>query len=138
MVGIHQTFYESDFVSVLYHEEENYIQVVWLGAPSLEKVKLGLEEILNGLQITKCKKVLMDNCKVQGSWASANKWIVSQWTPLSFKAGLDKVVFVVADNLLVKVSIDNLRQKLLNQKHIKADKIAIFKTEEEAKSWLLD
>jgi hypothetical protein len=137
MVGVHQIFYESDFVSVLYHEEENYIQVVWLGAPSLEKVKVGLQEVLSGVQLTKCKQVLMDNRQVKGSWASANEWIVSQWTPLSLKAGLDKVAFVVADNLLVKVSIDNLRQKLVNQKHIKGEKIAIFKTEEEAKAWLL-
>lgn len=117
-------------------EHETHLKISWKQKVVSEKIKEGLNELLNLMQSSGKKRFFSDVQLCESSWTSSNEWIVNHWLPQALPLGLQKAAFLISDNLIQKVSVDNLYSKLKRKQYVVSRFFKIFSKEEEALNWL--
>lgn len=125
---------ETDSYSI--NELEHYLRISWKKQVVSEQIKEGLNELLNLMRASGKAKFLSDVSSCNSSWTSSNEWIVNHWLPQALSLGLQKVSFLISDNLIQKVSVDNLYSKLKRKQSFVGRFFKIFDKEQEALKWL--
>lgn len=127
-------YIETDSYSIVEHKD--YLRISWQSKVVSEQIKAGLNELQNLMQGSGKKRFFSDVRLCESSWTSSNDWIVQQWLPQVLHLGLQKVAFLIADNLVQKVSVENLRSKLQRKQRFINRFFRVFSQEAEALSWL--
>ncbi len=127
-------YIETDCYSISEHEQ--HLKISWKQKVVSEKIKEGLNELLKLMQSSGKKRCFSDVRLCESSWTSSNEWIVSYWLPQVLHVGLQKAAFLVSDNLIQKVSVDNLCSKLQRKQRFTNRFFKIFVQETEALTWL--
>ena len=118
----------------LYIDKSNqWVYADWIGTPTVEEVKEGLENILLLFSKYDLGKILHDHRKLKGTWTGAMNWIISDWTPRAVAAGYSAVAFIYSKDVFGKFSVDQLL-KLTDEESIVKQKP--FREIKEAKAWL--
>ncbi|WP_207536172.1 ATP-binding protein [Desertivirga arenae] len=83
-----ETYYKDSFVTILYNQQDERLEVDWKGFQNISSVKKGCMKMLEILKKNQCSKVINDNINVQGTWSEASEWVGREWFPMMEKAGL--------------------------------------------------
>ena len=118
------------------NEFDNYLKISWKKQVVSEQIKAGLTELLTLIRNTGKARFISDVSSCNSSWTSSNEWIVNHWLPQALPLGLQKAAFLISDNLIQKVSVDNLCSKLKRKQNFVSRFFKIFPKEEEALDWL--
>lgn len=113
--------------------ENEWVYANWIGTPTTQQVKDGLDIILKAMQENKIGKILNDNRELKGTWTGALEWIVNDWTPRAIKAGYSAVAFIYSKDVFGKFSVDSLLKQTDENGPVKQKP---FRDMEEAKIWL--
>lgn len=137
MIDLSNAYYQTTHATVCYvSQPENWVEISWKGHVSLDEVREVLAKVLSMLRAAKAKKVLSDHRLMSNSWDSVNRWVVEQWEPEARRKGLRYVAFVGPEELLPRISLDNLERMLHKKRPDMQKNIRIFKDIEEARTWL--
>ena len=122
--------------SYIINECEDYLKISWKKQVVSEQIKEGLRKLLTLMRTSGKAKLLSDVSSCDSSWSSSNEWIVNHWLPEALSLGLQKTSFLISDNLIQKVSVDNLFSKLKRKQSFIGRFFKIFSKEKEALEWL--
>ncbi|MCU0437690.1 MAG: hypothetical protein MUC49_07215 [Raineya sp.] len=128
-------FYETENYT-LYSEENSYLKIDWKTKVASEHIRKGLQEALEIMQASGIKKLVSNTMQCNSSWTSSNDWIAFTWLPQALQNGLQRVAFVISDDVMQKISIDNLKTKLQKKYRFINRYFQVFQQEENAIDWL--
>ena len=103
----------------------------WIGYRTNDQIK----EVLDGHFMElynkhKCKKMLIENSKMTGTFASINDWLTNVFMPKMIRMGLSFNAVVFPENIFAQMAVEDWDQKV-GGFHNKS-----FGTVNEALSWL--
>ncbi|KOY87062.1 hypothetical protein AD998_13745 [bacterium 336/3] len=128
-------FYETENYT-LYSEQNSYLKIDWKTKVASEQIRQGLQEALEVMQASGIKKLVSNTIQCSSSWTSSNEWIASTWLPQALQNGLQRVAFVTSDDVMQKISIDNLKTKLQKKYRFIYRYFQVFQQEKNALDWL--
>ena len=105
--GQYKILYKSTFLDILYFENR-FIHANWKGYVSVERVKIGCENLLSVMNNTSCYYLVNDNRKVQGTWTQSIKWLEQNFMPRMVEHGLKKIAYLYSPDLSARYSLDRL------------------------------
>ena len=126
----HKVLFKSTFLDLLFMENR-FLQANWKGYVSVEKVKMGCENILSAMDKTSCYFLVNDNRKVQGTWTQSIKWLETDFMPRMVEHGLKKIAYLYSPDLSARYSLDRLLE--VNDQY----EAQTFDCFEKATLWLL-
>ena len=69
------TFYQDNYITLVYNEPEDRIDADWTGFQHMESIKNGCAVMLDLLRKNNCYKIVNDNSHVLGTWSEASEWV---------------------------------------------------------------
>lgn len=126
----YKILFTSTFLDVFY-VENRFLLSIWKGYLSVEKVKLGCENLLVIMEKTACYYGINDNRKVQGTWTQSIKWLENDCLPRAVKLGLKKIAYLYSPDLSARYSVDRLLE--VNDEY----EVQTFVSFEKATLWLI-
>lgn len=137
MIDLSSAYYHTEHVNMFYvSAPENWLEMQWKGHIAFAEVQEAMQKALKILKEVKSDKLLSDHRAVTNSWDSANRWIVERWLNDAQRLRLRYVAFVAPEELLPRISLDNLYRMLMRKRPELKENVRIFKEIEEARSWL--
>ncbi|GAB4126327.1 MAG: hypothetical protein OHK0045_18790 [Raineya sp.] len=127
-------YIETDSYCISQHKK--YIKICWKQKVTSEEIKEGLYHLLGMLQSSGVKRICSDVRLCESSWTSSNEWIIQTWLPQTLSTGLQRAAFLISNNLVQKISVDNLYSKLKRRQSFISRFFKIFTQESEAQAWL--
>lgn len=128
-------FYETENYT-LYSEENSYLKIDWKTKVASEQIRQGLQEALEIMQANGIKKLVSNTMQCSSSWTSSNDWIAFTWLPQALQNGLQRVAFVTSDDVMQRISIDNLKTKLQKKYRFIHRYFQVFQQDHNALDWL--
>jgi len=130
-----ELFYETESYT-LCSSENNYLKIDWKTRVASEHIRKGLQEALEFMQANGMKRLICNTTQCNSSWTSSNEWIACNWLPMALQNGLQKVAFVISEDVMQKISIDNLKTKLQKKYRFLHRHFQVFQQEQNALEWL--
>lgn len=113
-------------------EALDFIQCWWIGYTDLNQVMEGSELIIDYVVQSGKTGLLVDSSTEEGPWNDANKWIIEDWMPRAFSAGLTKIAIVLSEDIFSVMSAHDhagfAKERGFN--------VELFETEKMAVQWL--
>ncbi|GGK60469.1 hypothetical protein ACD591_12160 [Rufibacter glacialis] len=126
-----QQIFNDSYISIVFHEEGQYVHADWIGFQTKQSVMDGCERIIEAMQHFECSRVLNDNTHVEGIWSAAAEWVGSDWFPRLRQAGMLKFAWVYSPSMFSRLSTDKSLRFTYDTTGIE-----VFENLEEAKQWL--
>jgi len=104
----YQTLVQKAFIELALHPENKWLYANWIGTPTIEQVKEGLEDILTAFKEHHIHYLLNDNRQLTGTWSGAMEWIVEDWAPRAAQSGWKAVAFIYSPDVFAQFSVDSL------------------------------
>ncbi|MES3016611.1 MAG: ATP-binding protein [Bacteroidota bacterium] len=127
-----QTYYEGNYVTIRYRQEQQYIDVDWIGYQNYDSVVKGCQIMLDIMQKNDCHKILNDNTRVKGNWSEASDWGAEIWFPAMARAGLRKFAWIYSPSTFSRIA----SSKSVPPSYDEVE-LAFFDDKVKAANWLL-
>ena len=126
-----ETLFTSKNIDIFFDKTDNFIYVDWKGFQTVDNVKTGCEQMLVELKKKSVTKIFNDNSKVTGPFQGATEWLVNDWFPRMFTAGLKYFAWVVSPNVFSQLSAESTVNKLAT-----GEIIQTFDSYNQADKWI--
>jgi hypothetical protein len=118
------------FVDLSYTKVDIFYQG-WIGYRSTDQMKSVIEgHCMNLFRQNKCKKMLLENSRMSGSFNDINNWYALELMPKLFKLGLRHIAVVLPQNIFAQLAVKEWNNK------IKGFNNGNFESLSEAINWL--
>lgn len=131
--------FEHENVSISYEADQDQIQLVWRGKPTLEIYKNALNHCYQLVAQHHCHKFLIDQRQLEYVGAEAQAWLSVTWVP-RVKALLTKDIYfaiISSERLFAKIASNIVAERLtsMNQGQVN---IRYFEKKEDALTFLAE
>jgi hypothetical protein len=118
------------FIDLSYAKVDIFYQG-WIGYRSNEQMKRVLEgHFMKLYQQNHCRKMLIENSRMSGSFSDINNWFAMEFMPRLFKMGLKHIAVVLPQNIFAQLAVKDWSDKL------KGFNNGNFESLSEALNWL--
>lgn len=124
--------WETDFMRVQYNKEGNYVDEIWKGYANDDEVVECQNKVLEILKNSKSTAYIADMYKFQGASPEVQEWVVKEWFPKMFEAGLKTLSMVFPPDQFGTFSMEQVLTEEVSNKLNKE----MFKTYDEASNWI--
>ena len=132
--------FDSQFLQMNYEASDEFMETVWITSTLMQQVdyhKL-LELYLGYLQEYRPQKLLIDSRKASYAIAPEDQdWINTHIYPQTLEAGIQKIAFLVGEDIFMSVSLQQVSNDSMQNEAIRKQmNQQFFNNYEEAKRWL--
>lgn len=93
--------------------KEGIIFIAWIGYRTNEQIKEVLDGHFMDLYLKhKCKKMIIENTKMTGTFASINDWLTTYLMPKMINNGLRYNAVIFPENIFAQLSVNDFDQKM--------------------------
>ena len=127
-------FFETDYLVVNSNEEHGVVWAHWHKMTSTDNLITGTDQYIHGVQHYDVPYVLADLRNMQGSFTAIIEWVMTDWSPRAYKAGMKAIALITSSDIFVKFSL-----KTIDKQYQEGDqriKFQIFDTPEAGLTWL--
>jgi len=103
----HQPVHSTKYLEVFVDKENQWLYTNWIGTPSAQAIKDGMEVILDAMKQHGITKILNDNRQMKGTWTAIIDWAINDWTPRALKAGYRATGMIYSPDVFGKFSVDS-------------------------------
>lgn len=123
--------YEDDFIALMFHERDDFIEVLWKGVQNYDSIKTGGKLILDLVQKTQCSKILNDDSALIGNWAEASNESMNAWFSALERGGIKYFGWVHSTGIFNRLAAKDRLAQTVGELKIK-----FFENKSAAKAWI--
>ena len=125
-----QILHEDEHLVIRYSPESTIMYCYWRGFIAARRIQQLGAVMIRCVKEKGVSRVLNDNTGVVGPWNSIAPWVVNQWFPEMFQAGLKYFAWVMPENSFALLSARDAMPHVSN--------VRAFNLETDALAWLLN
>jgi hypothetical protein len=111
--------------------------VRWYGVMLDDEIKEVLELVVfDRFRASGTRKFLNSNADMQSAWDGINDWLNTDFMPRMIASGLNRLAFVVSQDIFTRISAENFAENMETQSEYLT--FCTFGDEASATTWLLD
>jgi hypothetical protein len=125
--------FKTDYLTIQYRPEDNYLQMNWTTTPSSSEFRKGMNELIEAMKSKNCGKVLTDTRKLGAISPEDQEWSSREWATEAAGAGFQHLAILMPEDIFGMMSVEDVMSNV-DQEQVATH--AFFKSELDAAGWL--